>query len=72
MAIENNKRYPSCKLLFKIIREADIPANVIFYPELSDVGLEQEGVILLVKKCNAEETRIISGMIRLLLNGRTK
>lgn len=32
-AIENSGRKPSYDLLFRIVRELDIPADAVFYPE---------------------------------------
>ena len=33
MSLENKKQIPSCELLFRIIRELGISADMIFYPE---------------------------------------
>ena len=33
MALENKQQIPSCDLLFRIIRELEISANTLFYPE---------------------------------------
>ena len=33
MSLENKKQIPSCDLLFRIIRELGISADMIFYPE---------------------------------------
>jgi len=33
MSIENKQQIPSCDLLFRIIRELELSADTIFYPE---------------------------------------
>ena len=37
MSIENMKQLPSCDLLLRIVRELDIPADCIFYPEYEKI-----------------------------------
>jgi transcriptional regulator with XRE-family HTH domain len=55
-AIENNEKKPSFELLFHLIRELDITADRIFYPETDEEHLELEQVIL--ELCQGDDERL--------------
>jgi transcriptional regulator with XRE-family HTH domain len=55
-AIENNEKKPSFELLFHLIRELDITADRIFYPETDDEHLELEQIIL--ELCQGDDERL--------------
>lgn len=42
IAIENENKHPSIKVLFKIIRILKISADTIFYPEIQHTDREKE------------------------------
>jgi transcriptional regulator with XRE-family HTH domain len=70
MAIETNNRKPSYDLLLQIIKGLHIPADMIFHPESTAPEPEQESVILLIKKCNKEELRLIIKLMRMFIKER--
>jgi len=67
MSIENKKQIPSSDLLFQIIRELDISADTIFYPEHGNgCGLVNR-LHFLLGKCEEHDIEVIIGIIQVLL-----
>ena len=67
MDIENNKRFPAYKVLYKIIRTLDISADQIFWPEKAEYTPEQEQVIHEFLGCSDREQAIITETVRTLI-----
>ena len=67
-AIENENQKPSYGLLYCIIRELAISADIIFYPELEYNHSEMWKLWLLLAQCNEKEMRAIFAILQSLLN----
>jgi len=67
MSLENKGKTPSADLLFRIIRELEISADTIFYPENGhDTALVNKLQILL-SKCDDRDITVIIGTIQSLI-----
>jgi transcriptional regulator with XRE-family HTH domain len=70
MAIENKQQIPSCDLLFRIIRELDLSADAIFYPEHE----ENRPVINKLKRylshCDEKDVHVIMATLQSLLENK--
>ena len=67
MEIENNGQIPSGDLLFHLIRELEIPADTIFYPEYEyDTALLEKLRILLQKADEREVKAVIATLQELI------
>jgi transcriptional regulator with XRE-family HTH domain len=65
LSIENENQKPSYDVLFSIIRELHIPADLIFYPEL---GYEQtEKLRLLFLQCDEKEIAALYTALQALM-----
>lgn len=58
IAIENGKRNPTFEVLYRIIRELNIPADLIFRPDDVPGTPEQEQFIREFRDANEQEQRI--------------
>lgn len=67
MAIENENRQPSMKVLFKLIRALEISADTIFYPEIQNADKKKEHLIHMIQLCDEKETEVATATIRALL-----
>ena len=70
MSIENKKQIPSCDLLFHIIRELEIPADSIFYPEYPHDHVLMGKLRLLLNKYDEKEVSNIIAILQSLLNNK--
>lgn len=70
MAIENENRQPSMKVLFKLIRALKISADTIFYPEIQHTDKKKEHLIHMIQLCDERETNVAAATIRALLDSR--
>lgn len=68
MAIENENRQPSMKVLFKLIRALKISADTIFYPEIQHTDKKKEHLIHMIQLCDERETKVAAATIRALLD----
>ena len=70
MSIENKQQIPSGDLLFRIIRELDISADTIFYPE-QDYGCELVNRLhILLGKYEEHDLELIIAMLQTLLQAK--
>ena len=67
MDIENDKRYPTHEVFYKIIRTLDISADQIFWPEKITYTPEQEQVIRELLACSEREQAVIIKTMRTLI-----
>jgi len=67
MSIENRQQIPSCDLLFRIIRELEIPADTIFYPECGHDNVLIKKLQVLLSKCDEKDMTVIMATIQSLL-----
>jgi DNA-binding XRE family transcriptional regulator len=66
IAIENNQRYPTYEVFYKIICALDISADQIFWPENVTYTAEQEQVIREFLNCSEREQSVIMKTVRAL------
>ena len=67
MSIENENKKPSYSVLFQLIRELEISADQIFYPEDAALKTETDQALLLLRRCNTYELHVVMATIRALL-----
>jgi transcriptional regulator with XRE-family HTH domain len=66
-AIENENRIPSADLLFTIIRELDIPADDIIYPDQKLEDNQAAYITQLLQKCNDREVDAVIALLESLV-----
>ena len=69
-AIENKQKTPSGDLLFYIIRELEIPADTIFYPEYRHDNVLLGKLRLLLIRCNDKDMNVIIATLQSLLENK--
>jgi len=67
MSIENRQQIPSSDLLFRIIRELEIPADTIFYPEYGHDSALVKKLQILLSKCEEQDITVIIATLQSLL-----
>ncbi len=67
IAIENEKRFPTYEVLYRIIRVLDLSADQIFWPERTVLTPEQEQLIHKFLGCSEWEKSVIMKTMRALL-----
>ncbi len=65
--IENNKRFPTHEVFYRILHVLDISADRIFWPEKVINSTEQEQVIREFMACSELEQGVISKTMRALI-----
>ena len=70
MGIENEGSLPSYEVLYKLIRELNIPPDLIFYPEKKGKDSELEDLIRMLYKCDERSIRIIGATIKAALDSQ--
>lgn len=69
-AIENEEQQPSYNLLFMLIRELQIPSDMIFYPERQRNYSELEMLQHLLKQCDSKDLNIVISTVQSLLDNK--
>ena len=69
-SIENKKKIPSCDLLFCIIRELEISADTIFYPEYKHDNPLLGKLRILLSRCNEKDVSVIIATLQSLLENK--
>lgn len=59
LAIESENKKPSFDLLYKLIRELSIPANLVFYPELQEKNIKVEDLHILLNQMDDTSLNIM-------------
>lgn len=67
MDIENDKRFPTYEVFYKIIRILNISADQIFWPDRAKATPEQEQLINEFLECSEWEQAIIMKTMRMLM-----
>jgi transcriptional regulator with XRE-family HTH domain len=70
MSIENKKKIPSCDLLFYIIRELEISADTIFYPEYPHDNVMVGKLRILLSRCDEKDINVIIATLQSLLENK--
>lgn len=68
MAIENENRQPSMKVLFKLIRALKISADTIFYPEIQHADKKKEHIIHMIQLCDERDLQVVTATVKALLD----
>jgi len=68
MAIENENKQPSMKVLYKLIRTLKISADTIFYPEIQHTDKKKEHLIHMIQLCDERDLQVAEAAIRALLD----
>ena len=70
MAIENEGSYPSYEVLYKLIRELHISADLIFYPEKQASDLQVEEITCMLYNCDERSLKVIHATVQAALDGQ--
>lgn len=68
MAIENENKQPSMKVLIKIIRALKISADKIFFPEIQHTNTKKEHLIHMINLCDERDLQVAEATIKALLD----
>ena len=63
-SIERKNKKPSFELLSSLIQELDIPADIIFHPEVKHNPIEMERAVTMLRECSDKEIKIITVLIK--------
>lgn len=69
--IENEGKYPSYEVLYKIIRELAINPDLIFYPEKPSKDSEAEDLIRVLYNCDERSMKIIKATAKAALESQS-
>lgn len=67
MAIENENKQPSMKVLFKLIRTLKISTDTIFFPEIQQADKKKEHLIHMIHLCDERDLQVVTATIKALL-----
>jgi transcriptional regulator with XRE-family HTH domain len=67
MGIENEGSSPSYEVLYSIIRELNIPADSIFYPEKNPSNPQLEYLVHLLGQCGDREIHAVTALTEALM-----
>ena len=70
--IENENKKPSFDILYKLIRELAISADLIFYPEKPVKDPEMENLVRMLYRCDDRSIDIIRATIKAALESQSK
>jgi transcriptional regulator with XRE-family HTH domain len=70
MSIENGWQKPSRKLLFRIVRELNIPGDWVFHPETVHDQQKFEQAMALLRQCNHKELDVVIATLCALLKDK--
>ncbi|WP_123610254.1 helix-turn-helix transcriptional regulator [Mobilisporobacter senegalensis] len=70
-AIENEEQQPSYDLLFSLIRELQIPSDMIFYPERQKKFGELDQLQHLLRQCDSKDLNIVMSTVQSLLDNKS-
>lgn len=66
--IENEGKYPSYEVLYKIVRELAINPDLIFYPEKPSKDSEIENLIRVLSACDERSLEVVKATVKALIN----
>ena len=70
--IENEGKKPSFDVLHKLVRELNISADLIFYPEKPSKDSEIENLVRMLYGCNERSMEIIKATVKATLESQPK
>jgi DNA-binding XRE family transcriptional regulator len=59
MDIENDKRYPTLEVLYRIVRVLDFPSDHIFWPEKVPMSQELEQLVRAIQSCSKQDQAVV-------------
>lgn len=68
MEIENHRGNPQFDILHSLIRELNIPANLIFYSERCNISKLEEDIIQKLSLCSNKQMTLIQAIIETMLS----
>jgi len=71
MSIENKQQIPSCDLLFRIVRELELSADDIFYPEYEENRPAIEKLKRYLSRCDEKDVNVIVAILQSLLENKS-
>ena len=66
--IENEGKYPSYEVLYKIVRELAINPDLIFYPEKPSKDSEVENLLRMLSACDERSLEVVKATVKALIN----
>lgn len=69
--IENERKRPSFQLLGKLIRELNIAADTIFYPDMEIQDAKRDHLTHMLYRCNDQSLAVIEATVKALLENQT-
>lgn len=66
--IENEGKYPSYEVLYKIVRKLAINPDLIFYPEKPSKDSEIENLIRVLSACDERSLEVVKATVKALIN----
>ena len=70
--IENEKKKPSFDVLYKLVRELAMSADLIFYPEKPSKDSQIEDLIRMLYNCDERSMKIILATVKAALESQPK
>ena len=70
--IENEGKYPSFDILYKIVRELSITPDSIFYPEHATNDTEVEDLIRRLYNCDERSIEVVKATVKALIDSAPK
>ena len=72
MGIENEGNIPSYEVLYALIRELHIPADLIFYPEKQSKDPQIEDIVRMLYYCDERALNIVRATIQAAIDSQSK
>lgn len=70
--IENEGKKPSFDVLYKLIRELSISADLIFYPEKPSKDSEIENLLRMLSACDERSLEVVKATVKALIDTALK
>ena len=70
--IENEGKKPSLDVLHKLVRELNISADLIFYPEKPSKDSEVENLLRMLSVCDERSLEVVKATAKALINTAPK
>lgn len=70
--IENENRKPSYDILFRMVRELNLPPNLVFYPEKTAWDSDLESIVCMLYSCDERSMAIIKETVKAALESQKK
>ena len=68
MEIENQRGNPQFDILYSLVRELNIPVNLIFYSERCDISKLEEEIIQKLSLCSIKQMSLLRALLETMLS----